>query len=155
MFPGLRVAYIVFPTRSMAEQFKYFKAVLDRQFPIMEQIILNSFLEEGYFVRHLRKMRIAYYERQKMLIKAVEKDLYPKLKVHEQAAGMHLLGWLPDNANDIEIAVTLGRNGVLVNALSEYTIQFRQKPALILGYTAFNKFRIHNYVQRLDDLMKF
>ena len=155
VFPALRVAYIVLPTRSMAEQFKYYKAVLDRQFPIMEQIILNSFVEEGYFARHLRKMRIAYDERQKMLIKAIDKDLFPKLRVQEQAAGMHLLGWLPESQNDTQISALLAKNGILVNALSEYTMKFRQKPALILGYTAFNKFRIRHYVQRMNGLMKF
>jgi GntR family transcriptional regulator/MocR family aminotransferase len=99
-------------------------------------------------------MRLAYYERQKMLIRAVEKDLDRKLRVEEQAAGMHVIGWLPENADDREVSAALLKKGIIANALSEYTLKYRQPPGLLLGYTAFNKFRIRHYVQKMDQVLK-
>ena len=154
LFPALRIAYMVLPTVEMANRFTSVKAVFDRQCPIMEQVIINTFMEEGHFVRHLRRMRLEYHERQKMLIRAVEKDLAGKLRVEEQAAGMHVIGWLPKNSNDREVSEMLLRNGIYANALSNYTMKYSKGPGLLLGYTAFNKFRVRNYVQKMDRILK-
>jgi GntR family transcriptional regulator/MocR family aminotransferase len=149
VFPALRVAYLILPTKELADHFKAIKAVLDRQLPIVEQIIMHAFIEEGHFVRHLRKMRLAYYERQKMLIQAVEKELKGKMRVEEQAAGMHLIGWLQPDQDDKEVSSRLAAQGILTNPLSGYCMKFERPPALILGYTAFNKFRLRHHVQKM------
>jgi GntR family transcriptional regulator / MocR family aminotransferase len=154
VFPGLRIAYMVLPNKQIAEYFTAVKAIFDRQFPVMEQLIINAFIEEGHFVRHLRKMRLAYYERQKMLIRAIEKELGDKLRVEEQPAGMHVVGWLPAKYNDREVSALLAKNGILANPLSDYSIRFEKRPALILGYTAFNKFKIRHYVQKMNQVIK-
>lgn len=154
LFPGLRVAYMVLPTLAMSEHFKSIKAVFDRQLPIMEQVITNTFMHEGHFVRHLRKMRIEYLERQKVMIRAIEKELSGKLHVEEQPAGMHLIGWLPKKSSDQEISNALARKGIIANPLSEYTLKFRRDPGLLLGYTAFNKFKIRHYVQKMGMVIK-
>jgi GntR family transcriptional regulator / MocR family aminotransferase len=154
LFPGLRIAYMVLPTQKIADYFKAVKAVFDRQSPIMEQVITNTFIREGHFSRHLRKMRLEYHERQKMLIKAIEKDLGGKLYAEEQAAGMHLIGWLPKKSNDRGISASLLKHGIITNSLSEYTLKYARGPGLILGYTAFNKFKLRHYVQKMNQILK-
>lgn len=154
LFPGLRVAYMVLPTCGMAEQFKAAKAVFDRQLPLMEQVITATFMNEGHFARHVRRMRIEYHERQKILIKAIEQELEGKLMVQAQDAGMHLVGWLPEKYNDQLISHQLSKHGIIANALSDYTIKYSRGPGLLLGYTAFNKFRLRHYVQKMNLVLK-
>jgi len=59
LFPGLRLAYIVLPSEEMVETFKIIKENLDRQSPVIDQLILCRFIEEGHFLRHIRKNAFA------------------------------------------------------------------------------------------------
>lgn len=153
LFPGLRMGYMVLPTPAMADDFASVRAVFDRQHSLVDQHILTTFLNEGHFIRHLRKMRLLYYERQAMLIRAIDKDMGGKITVHEQDAGMHLIGWLNARGDDKEVSELLSSNGIIAHPLSDYSLHFKRKPALILGYTAFNKFKIRANVQRMDAIL--
>ncbi len=75
LFPGLRLGYLVLPDPQMLSLFVSAKSMMDRQSPTFEQIITFQFLKEGYFTKHIRKMRTLYKERQEFLIKEVEKEL--------------------------------------------------------------------------------
>jgi GntR family transcriptional regulator / MocR family aminotransferase len=139
LFPGLRLGYLVLPSSQLIDSFANEKSIVDRQSPILEQLVTSKFIEEGHFTRHIRKMRILYKERQEFLIKELNKELGDIIKIDPSAAGMHLIAWLPEYLNDKEISSILRKKNVVAYPLSRTVIKFERKPALILGYTAFNK----------------
>jgi GntR family transcriptional regulator / MocR family aminotransferase len=100
----LVIGYIILSTVDMAQYFASFKAGFEMQLSIADQHILTTFLKDGHFMRHLRKMRMAYHERQLMLVRAIEKDMNGKTSVMVQDAGMHLIGWLNKTDDDSEIS---------------------------------------------------
>ena len=70
LFPALRLGYVVVP----AELVHYFEAMLSltvRHVPLLEQLVLTDFIEEGHFARHVRRMREVYAERLSVLLKLV------------------------------------------------------------------------------------
>jgi GntR family transcriptional regulator/MocR family aminotransferase len=129
------------------------KSLTDRQNPIFEQIILTKFIEEGYFTRHLRKMRMLYKTRQEFLISEIEKELKGLVKTEASLAGMHIILRLPKKSNDKRIAEEAFKRGIIVRPLSEYSIKYLQNPGLLLGYTAFEKNQIRKGIQELKKVL--
>lgn len=137
LFPGLRLGYLVLPNADMIKTFASAKYMIDRQCPIYEQIVLSRFIEEGHFTRHIRKMRVLYKSRQDELVRLIRSELKGAAEADHSPAGMHLILRLPDKVNDKKAAQKVNAAGVVVRGLSEYSIKYFHKPALILGYTAF------------------
>jgi GntR family transcriptional regulator/MocR family aminotransferase len=154
LFPGLRLGYLVLPDPQMLNLFVSAKSMMDRQSPTFEQIITSQFLKEGYFTKHIRKMRTLYKERQEFLIKEVEKEFGNLIKIKSSDAGMHLIAWLPENSDDMKISRKAKENNLIVYPISEYVLKFKQKPGLLLGYTAFDKVRLKNGVHKLKIVLK-
>jgi GntR family transcriptional regulator/MocR family aminotransferase len=149
LFPGLRLAYLVLPTIEMVEQFRKIKYIIDRQSPILEQIMVTKFMEEGHFLRHIRKMRLLYAERQGILLKLLQQQLGEYLQVSASPSGMHLLCRLSDQINYGKLREEIKKQGLLVNYLDDFTLQRNLPHALILGYTAFSNYKLKNGVEQL------
>lgn len=142
LFPALRIGYIVLPSAEMAKTFAQAKAFVDRQNSITDQAIINQFIEDGFFYTHLRKMRFLYKKRQEQLIHILNKYGKDVIRVEKQNSGMHLIGWIDEKCSDVELASYLEKLKVVVTPLSLYQEKFKVKPAIILGYTAFNEKKI-------------
>jgi GntR family transcriptional regulator / MocR family aminotransferase len=150
---SMSMAYMVLPNEKIAGQFATLKSVFDRQSRFVDQCILSRFMSSGQFERHLRQMRIVYKDRQDVMLAAASRELKGKIVVEEQPAGLHLLGWLSEDKSDIEISQKLKSKGIVATALSDYTIHFKRRPALLLAYAGFHKFRIAHYLQRMNQIL--
>ncbi|GAB3223223.1 MocR-like pyridoxine biosynthesis transcription factor PdxR [Spirosoma arcticum] len=140
LFPALRIAYLILPDRTMADLFTRAKVLLDRQTPLVEQLILTRFIQQGHFGRHLRRMRQLYKTRQEWLLEALREipALHPTQALTADA-GMNQLFWLPTSLDDRVVSAELAKRGVITPPLSDYTVLHQQPPALLLGYAAFTK----------------
>jgi GntR family transcriptional regulator / MocR family aminotransferase len=99
LFPALRLSYLVVPAASR-DLFARGRAALGRQAPLMEQVLLTEFFNEGHFARHLRRMNGIYQERQATLLEAVRQRLAGELEIKPTATGMHVMGWLSPGVDD-------------------------------------------------------
>ena len=81
-------------------------------------------------------MRALYVKRQACLIKAARSYLKESLKVSEQVAGLHLVGWLPKSTKDSEVSAALLKVGIDAPALSSFALKPLERQGLVLGYTA-------------------
>ncbi len=149
MFPGLRLAYIVLPTIEMVTEFKKMKGMMDRQSPILDQIILHKFLEEGHFLRHIRKMRLIYSERRKILVKLIEENLGDYLTIEPTSAGMNLTVWLSKKIDVEKLKEEIGKEGLIVPFTTGYAVGFVEKQGINIGFTAFSKYRLKTGIQKL------
>jgi GntR family transcriptional regulator/MocR family aminotransferase len=148
LFPALRLGYLIAPP-ALADAFIHARAAADAHAPALEQAALAEFMREGHFARHIRRMRALYAERQAILLDAAARDLAGLLDVRPDATGMHLLGWLPEGADDRAAAERAGAHGVRVLPLSWLRIEPSERGALLLGYTAADEREIRAGVRRL------
>jgi GntR family transcriptional regulator/MocR family aminotransferase len=148
LHPALRLGYLVVPNH-LVDAFTTIKAIADRQAPLLEQVVLASFIEDGHFGRHIRRMRMAYIERQMTLLKGVRGMLEGVLDIGPAEAGFHLVGWLPMGADEGAISTVLQNAGVECPALSRYSIRIRLRPGLMLGYAGFTPQQLGRAVRTL------
>jgi GntR family transcriptional regulator/MocR family aminotransferase len=149
LFPGLRLAYVVLPSADLIPAFKQAKIHVDRQCPIMDQLMLCSFIEEGYFLRHIRKMRLLYAERQRILISLIDAHLKDYLSVSVSHSGMHLVCSLKVSLNIDHFKRLLKEKKLKASLTSSFSIVHPATPSLLLGFTAFSAYKLKVAVEKL------
>lgn len=138
LMPALRLGYLVVPPE-LVRAFTHARALTDRHAPLLDQVVLNEFITQGFFARHLRRMRAVYAKRQTVLRRALENDLSPWLTVEPAAAGLHLVAMLRKHRNDAFVAQRAFAHGIELSPLSFFYLQKPTRPGLVLGYAAFSE----------------
>jgi GntR family transcriptional regulator/MocR family aminotransferase len=153
LLPALRLGFMVVPP-DLVDAFTAARAIADRHAHTLEQAVVAEFIAEGHFSQHLRRMRTLYAERQAALISAAEKDLAGLITVKPAEAGMNLVGWLPDEANDRDIAQRADRVGISATAISTYCLEPMHRKGLLLGYAALTLREIRRGTRELAQVLR-
>ena len=153
IFPALRLGCLVVP-RDLIEIFTAARALSGSQSPIIDQATLAEFITEGYFGRHIRRMRRLYEERQAILVAETKKHLAGRLEVKKSVSGMHVIGWLPDGVKDTAAAEKAAQFGIRTATVSALSLTAWQRGGLILGYTAINEKQIKKGIKLLAKAME-
>ena len=156
LFPALRLGYLVVPP-DLVDPFIQARRVLDDHAAMLGQPVLASFIEDGHFAAHVRRMRRLYAARQEALLDVAKKELSGLLDIAADEAGMHLIA-LPGAAlggvmDDNRIVAAAAQSGVTTMALST---AFTGKPArhgLMLGYAAHTEEAIAAAGRRLGEII--
>ncbi|MGL4859072.1 MAG: PLP-dependent aminotransferase family protein, partial [Enterobacteriaceae bacterium] len=110
LFPSLRLGYVVLP-EDLVDSFSALRAAMNRSPPTMLQAATAEFMQQGYLISHIRRMRLLYQKRQNMLVQELNQQLAGVLQVQPAAAGLHLLAWLGPESDDAQIAERLAQEG--------------------------------------------
>jgi GntR family transcriptional regulator/MocR family aminotransferase len=134
LFPALRLGYLVLP-ESLVDVFAQAAKPLQGGSGVLEQAAVASFLAEGYFARHLRRMRGLYAARRNALVRELTKGLGSRVRFELQAGGMHLLLRLAASARDVEVAARAQAAGLAAQPLSPTAMEHGCGAGLLLGFT--------------------
>jgi GntR family transcriptional regulator / MocR family aminotransferase len=152
LFPSLRLGYLIVPD-NLVDAFSAAQSHTAYFCPLIEQIVLAEFIMEGHFSRHIRRMRKLYQERQAVLLESAKSELDGLLEVDPARAGMHLIGWLPKDANDQVVSRRAAEAGIDVRPLSFYCIEAKRRPGLLLGYTGISEAEIRLGARKLAGIL--
>ena len=121
----------------------------------MDQLILQKFIEEGYYERHLNKTRALYKSRHDTLLGCL-KSLQDRCEISGENAGVHLLLHFHNNMTEEELMTRAENKGVKVYGLTEYFIEPQEKKqaTILLGYANMNEEKIQEAVGILDEAWK-
>ncbi|MBX9795216.1 MAG: PLP-dependent aminotransferase family protein [Burkholderiaceae bacterium] len=152
--PQLRLGYLVLPSR-LVPVFRQAKRLTDRHAPVLEQRALAALIDSGAYERHVRRVRRENARRRAALLDAVAEHL-PTQQVAGDAAGLHVVLWLPAIAQRDEAAVVTAarERGVGVYPLSPLFAgpELRKRSlraGLILGYASLTVEQIQKGIASL------
>ena len=151
MFPSLRLGYLIAP-RELVDGFTAAHLSTDMHAHLLDQAVLTDFIREGHFNRHLRRMRVLYGTRQKALIREADR-LRGRLRVAPSDGGLHVIGWLPKDFDDREVATAAARRDIHAWPLSLHSIEPNHPPALLLGYAGTTEPDIREGIDILGQLL--
>jgi GntR family transcriptional regulator/MocR family aminotransferase len=152
LFPSLRIGYLVLPP-TLVPMFIRAKWLLDRQLPLLEQLVLTDFIAEGHLERHLRRMRVYYDQRRQVLLQALHAHLGQKATIFGENAGIHLMVRLHTNLSDQEIIHRANRMGVGMVAASPYYLQAAPTGEFIFGYSELTQQQLNEGIRRLAQVL--
>ncbi len=141
LFPALRLGYMVVPD-DLVDAFVAGHLCSDVHSPVLTQMVVADFINDGHFVRHINRMRALYAERRRALLDAARAEVDGAIQVDAASGGMHALAWLPLGVNDQIAARALAEAGIDAWPLSLHCIEPPDRGALLLGFTAVNPIEI-------------
>ncbi len=165
--PSLRVSYMVLPPRLMAK-YRDCCGFYSATVPKMQQEILRAFLTEGYFERHLNKMRGIYKNKRDFL-----RDLLKKYEwveaISGDHAGLHILVKIKTVMSEQELCLAAKERGLGITGISEYALPPRKAVSpgavkdetetqghsvtLLLGYGKLDTEQMDKGLKILDKLL--
>jgi GntR family transcriptional regulator/MocR family aminotransferase len=153
MFPALRLGFIVWP-QALADRAIGVIGHLVRRGRTVEQRALASFIDEGQFTSHLRKMRRLYAIRQAAIRDALARHWPLPASVLGGQAGMHLVLSLPSSGRqaviDRDVAQGAYERGLSPRPLSMYgTGGIEGFNGLVMGYANTHEDRMAHFIKVL------
>jgi GntR family transcriptional regulator / MocR family aminotransferase len=148
MFPALRLGYVVVPPDLVAA----FAAVLDAADIFVSplyQTVLTEFIHEGHLARHIRRMRMLYMERRKVLVAALRSHLGNTLDILGTDAGMHIVALLPPGVDDVAVSRGAASQGIAALPLSTCYVSPPDRGGVVLGYGGATLHQLRDGVRRL------
>jgi GntR family transcriptional regulator/MocR family aminotransferase len=133
LFPGLRLGYLVVP-HEQVQRFARIRQSLDLFSPLLYQVVLTDFLNEGHFARHLRRMRALYLNRRDALIRAIREHAGDVLCIENTDAGMHLVAFVPEKVDDRDVVRRAAQFDLFPQALSACYATSPSRAGLIVGF---------------------
>ena len=153
MFPEFRLGFMVVP-KSLIDVFSLAKYYTDTRSSYLEQVALATFIQDGHYARHVRKVRKACYERQQALILSIQSHLSDVLTVKPTDSGIHLVCWLKGNWTEQDFIAECIKVGLSVQPLSRYCQVSYQEAAILIGYAAHTVDEIHENIEKLAESIK-
>lgn len=150
LHPGLRLGFVVLP-EALVDAFAAGKALADRHSPGDAQATLARFIAEGHLLRHLRRMREAYQERQALLVDALARASGGALRLAPSAHGLHLLHETAPGRPDAPFSARAREAGVFLAPLSAYAIESRRR-GWVFGYAGYAPAELRAAARRLGPL---
>ena len=152
---GLRLGYMVVPEQ-LAGVVAAAKGLLNSGKSWLEQAALAGMMRAGSYAAHLLRTRAHYKESRDYLLAALRRN-FGEISVTGEAAGLHLVWYLPPGVPDAAVVEGLARRarigvysltsgGACVARASTLT-----QRGLMLGYAALSRKQIEQGISRLSD----
>ena len=148
--PSIRISYMVLPEKLLNyydEKYTKFSSAVS----VLEQNILTEFISEGYYERHLNRMRKLYGEKRNVLLGEL-KSLKGKIRINGENAGHHMAIKLLNGLSEEEMVLQAKKVGVRVYPLSAYFLEDvpeKYKSTVLIGYAELSNKEIAEGVHLL------
>jgi len=149
--PALRLGFLVVPP-DRARLFGDVAACLAPAPGAPIQRAVADFLQEGHYLRHLRRMKRLYAARREALLRCLHKEAAGVLDV-QATAGMAVVTRLCTDASDVDVAARALRAGLAPVPLSPWYVHMPATRGLLLGVTNIDGRRLVADCRRLADLV--
>ena len=153
LFPALRLGYMVVP-RPLVDTFLRVRATLDILSPTLPQLVVNDFLRDGQFARHLRRMRAVYGARRDALLDALQEDAADVLTIGTTDTGLHVVAFLRDGIDDHDVVRRAASRGIYPSPLSSCYVGPGARPGLLMGFGGSDEPVLRSAVRTLADLIR-
>lgn len=119
--PAIRVSFMVLPKKLMRRyerQYAVFSSTVSR----IDQAVLNDFIREGAFERHLNRMRKVYKEKHELLLEEL-KPFLEDFTLSGENAGLHVLLTDKRGRSEKELKEAAAGAGVRVYGICESLVE--------------------------------
>ncbi len=148
--PSIRVGFMVLP-EGLMERFREKLGFYSCTVASFEQYTLARFLSEGYFEKHINRMR-KFYRLRRNRLTAMLAGL-PGIRVLEQEAGLHFLVELDTDLSDRALVQALSQRGIRAETLSSfYHTKQEDLHRLVVDYSGLEESAFQKAVAVLREL---
>lgn len=150
--PSFRISYMILPSHlvQLYQQKLGFYACSVSSF---EQIILAYYMNQGYFEKHINRMRNLYKSiRDEFLASLSQSEIASIIKITEENAGLHFLLHFPPYFSDQDVIEKANHIGLHIATLSQFYSEHYDSHTLVINYSGLSKQDIPLAVELLTKL---
>lgn len=149
--PAIRISYMVLPKPLLEVYHRdcyFYSCTVSR----IDQGVLNEFIRDGYFERHLNKMRKLYRAKHDLLLQELT-PFAKKFVVSGEHGGLHLLLTAKGKVSEEELVRGAAEAGVRVYGLSDSCIEgiSEREATVLLGFGAMSEQAITEGIHKLKE----
>ncbi len=153
--PALRISYMILPPALLTkyrETLGFYSCTVSG----FDQYMLAKFIGEGYFERHINRMKTLYRTKRDTVIEAIETSAFAgEVTIKEENAGLHFLMRLDTEKSDSSLRKEAAVLGIRLAFLSEY----KHKPnkadehVLVINYSGIDTQKLPEAIRRLEKIL--
>ncbi len=153
--PAIRVGYMVLPKKLLDlynQHLYYYSSTVSR----VDQYIITHFITDGYFERHLNKLRKLYKAKHDLLVQSL-RIFRNKAVIEGENGGLHLVLRFQSKASEKELLQAAAKKSIKIYGLSEHYIKspdVLESPSILLGYAKEAEENIPAGVQALYNALE-
>ncbi len=136
----IRISYMLLPEQ-LANDFFQRLSFYSNTVSTFEQYTLASFINEGYFEKHINRMRLLYGRKRARTLELIRK-LFTRdeCSVVENDSGLHFLLSFNTDLPEGELQARLREKKILIGSVSDYYMELapRGQPQFILNYSGID-----------------
>ena len=118
--PSMRMGYMILPPKLYERYLKLFGQSACAV-PLFEQKTLAKMIDEGYFERHIARLKSKYRSIRAAIYDKIDSLPFP-VTVRDTGSGLHLLISFPFAKSEEDVKETAKRNGINLKCLSDYVL---------------------------------
>lgn len=135
--PTIRISYMILPEHLINLYYKKL-SFMSCTVSNLEQYTLAAFINQGYFEKHINRMRLHYKRQRDKILEIIKSKLSDdSFKIIENGSGLHFILEFKTEKNDDKIKQELYENKIKISAVTDYYMdeQKRNNHQFILNYS--------------------
>lgn len=155
MVPALRISYMVLPSK-LLDRYKDTLSFYSCTVSSFEQHTLARFISEGYFERHINRLKTYYSSLRKKVLEAIKNSRLSSIsEVVEHGSGTHFLLYVKTVLSEEEIIAAKSKLDIQFQMYSYYSTK---KPGpsdpriLVVNYAGIETGKLDDMIHRLEQI---
>ncbi|HDR3651079.1 PLP-dependent aminotransferase family protein [Bacillus sp. SM-B1] len=150
LLPSLRMSYIVLPKnliKKYQKEYLFYTQSVSR----MDQEVIRKFLHEGYWEKHIHKMRVVYRKKRDRLVFEIEKYFSNHVEVIGEDSGLHILLKVHNGMREEELIKEAAKYSIKIYPVSTYyKDDTAPENVVLLGFAILSEEEIAKAIQLLN-----
>ena len=148
LIPSLRISFMVLPETLMT-RFNLIKERYSQTVSKIEQLALANYMSEGYFERHIRRIKKIYGKKNQILIEAFKMHQNPYYELVGKESGLHVMLSFSKSVNKEKVVVEAEQIGLKLEGVSDY----EGSNILVLSYSGLHDIEIEDKISKLNEII--
>lgn len=148
----IRISYMVLPEQLAAEFYKklsFYSCTVST----FEQYTLSQFIKQGYFEKHINRMRLHYGRKRASVMEILHTYLSEnQCKIIENDSGLHFILQFNTSLSDSEIKQFFQKYNAKITSITDYDINGSKTDShqFILNYSNMDTQKLKNILSKID-----
>lgn len=133
----IRISYMVLP-EELAQLFNKKLSFYSCTISTFEQYSLASFITQGYFEKHINRMRLHYGRKRSRVIEIIKSVFSDnECKIIENDSGLHFILEFKTDISDVDLKKLLKDRNIIISSITDFEIHesIQDKHQFILNYS--------------------
>ncbi|MFZ7121128.1 MAG: PLP-dependent aminotransferase family protein [Eubacteriaceae bacterium] len=134
LIPSIRISYMILPLNILNKYLK-FKNRYSQTSSKIEQLALAQFMKQGYFQKHLRKIKKVYHKKNEIIISYINKYAKNKIKILGHDSGLHMMFEVSTNKKTEDIIRQAQKSRIYLEVVKGYN---KNKLVVVFTYSGLD-----------------